>query len=234
MTNSQEGRRLHLLAEQAREGGRFLAALEHTDQATLAYQKDNDVFGLAEIQSSRQSTFKHLYRSLGDPVFLVLEKHAAEAAVEIAQKSGIHDAVAIPYHNLGKYYAEVEDWKHAAKYFKAAVENLRAYPQNTHSRPSVIADIEGHQFAAEYRNGDKSGLQQALKALENLKAVEEDSYNKAVWLSGAHLRIAEMVFKDDPNLSKTHLDEARKIIESDKRLILRKEQLEKIQSRLIR
>src|SRR5262245_38772504 len=115
MNQSTEGRRLHALAEEARESGKFLEALEYTDKASLAYQKDGDMLGLAEVQSSRQSTFKHLYRSTGDIVFLILEKHAAESAVEIAEKSTIPEAVGIPYHNLGKYYSEVKDYKHAAE-----------------------------------------------------------------------------------------------------------------------
>ena len=81
MKDSIEGRRLHALAEEARENGDFLKALEYTDQAALAYQKDNDLLGLSEVQSSRQSTFKHLYRQTEDAVFLVLEKHSAVAAV---------------------------------------------------------------------------------------------------------------------------------------------------------
>ena len=233
MKTSTKGREIHALAEKARESGKYLDALEHTDKATIAYQKDGDLFGLAEIQASRQSTFKHLYRSTSDPMFLILEKHAAEAAVEIAEKSGIPEAVAIPYHNLGKYYVAVEDWEKAAKYFEMAVENLQKYPENSHSRASVIADIEGHQFAAEYKDGDKSALERALKALEDLKeADEKDSYVRNVWISGAHLRIADMVREDDPELSKKHLAEAEKIIESDERLVLRKEQLEKLKSEL--
>lgn len=233
MNDSQEGRHLHQLAEDARESGDFLKALEYTDQATLAYEKDHDLLGLAEVQSSRQSTFKHLYRTTDDKTFLLLEKHAAEAAVEIAQVSGIKEALGIPYHNLGKYYFEAEEYAKAAEAFRKAVENLTQYPQGRHSRTSVIADIKGHQYAAEYHAGDKTALaraQDALRELENAK--EENSYNKNAWLSGAHIRIAKMLARDDLQLAKKHLGEARKIIEEDKRLILRKSQLEKLTRRI--
>src|SRR3989344_7393161 len=100
MADSNTGRRLHLQAELAREAGRLLEALEYTDKATIAYENDGDIFGLAEIQSSRQRTFKHLYRSTGDRLFSILEKHAAEAAVELAQKCVKLQALAIPYHNF--------------------------------------------------------------------------------------------------------------------------------------
>jgi tetratricopeptide (TPR) repeat protein len=233
MTNSHEGRRLHGLAEQARESGNFIKALEYTDQAALAYQQDSDLLGLAEVQSSRQSTFKQLYRTTGDPVFLIFEKHAALAAVEIAQKSGQPEALGIPYHNLGKYYFEAKDYKRAVQAFNNAVKSLTSHPLGRHTRASVIADIRGHLFAAQYWAGDKTALDRALQALEDLrKAPEESSYNKNVWISGAHLRIAEMISTDNPSLSAQHLASARKIITSDQRLILRKSQLERLENKI--
>lgn len=231
MFESQEGRRLHQLAEDARESGNFLKALEYTDQATIAYQKDGDLLGLSEVQSSRQSTFKHLYRATGDKIFLILEKHAAQVAVEIAGKSGIKEALGIPYHNLGKYYFEAGQYKEAVEAFRKAVENLINYKSSRHSRPSVIADIKGHQAAAEYHAGDKTALDRALNALDDLENSDEpNSYNKKAWLSGAHLRIAEMIASDDSKLAKKYLEKARGIIEGDKRQILRKEQLEKLEN----
>lgn len=233
MTDSAEGRRLHALAEEARENGNFLKALEYTDQATIAYHTDGDLLGLAEVQSSRQSTLKHLYRHTEDEIYLVLEKHAALAAVEIAEKSGVKEALGIPYHNLGKYYFEVKDYANAAEAFKKAVANLTEFPSERHSRPSVISDIQGHQFTAEYHTGDKSALERAEKALEELKNAEETStYAKTAWLSGAHLRIAEMVLEDNPDLAREHLTKAKEIIEKDERQILRREQLEKLEQRL--
>jgi len=233
MADSQEGRRLHALAEDARESGKFLEALEYTDQASLTYQKGGDLLGLAEVQSSRQSTFKHLYRATGDKVFLILEKYAAEAAVEIAKQSGIPEALGIPYHNLGKYYFEAKEYKKAADAFRKAVGNLISYPSKKHSRPSVIADIKGHQYAAEYYAGDKTALDRALEALIDLKnAKESSSYNKNAWLTGAHIRIAEMAFEDNLNLARQHAETAEKIIKEDKRLILRKYQLKKLKKLL--
>lgn len=233
MADSKEGRRLHTLAEDARESGKFLEALEYADQATLAYQKDDDLLGLAEVQSSRQSTLKHLYRQTGDKAFLVLEKYAAEAAVEIAKQSDIPQALGIPYHNLGKYYLEAKEYKKAIKYFKKAVENLVTSPSKRHSRPSVVADIKGHQFAAEYCNGDKTALNRALRALKDLENTKESSsYNKNAWITGAHIRIAQMLLKDNPKAAFQHAKEAEKIINKDKRLILRKYQLQKLKTLL--
>lgn len=225
---------MHTKAEEARESGDFLKALEFTDQAILAYEKDNDLLGLSEVLSSRQSTFKHLYRKTGNKAFLTLERFAAAASVEIAKESGVKEAIGIPYHNLGKYYFEAKEYKKAAGFFKKAVENLTSHPSTRHSRPSVLADIKGHLLAAQYHADDKTALARAIKTLEELKNSQEKStYNKNVWLSGGHLRIAEMLAQDDKNLAIKHAKKAEQIIESDKRLILRKKQLEDLRKILI-
>lgn len=230
MIQSEEGKRLHKLAEDARESGNFADALKYTDEAMLAYQKGKDYLGLSEVQASRQNTFEHLFRATHDSAYLLLQRHAAQAAVEIAEMSGIKEALGIPYHNLAKYYSEVGEYAQAAKYFRQAVECLERFPNPSQSRPSVIADIRGHLYAVEYKAGDKNALERALQALADLELAEEPStYNKNVWLSGAHIRIADMLKEDNPEMSRTHYDAAKKIVDSDSRLILRREQLKALE-----
>lgn len=231
---NSRGRIIHGQAERAREQGNFLKALEYTDQATLSYQQDRNYLGLSEIQSSRQSTFKQLYRQTNDPMYLILEKYAAISAVQIAKKSQIKEALAIPYHNLGKYYEEAGQFQQAAKYFAKAVYFMQRFPPKHHNRPAVVADIRVHQHVCEYLAGGKTALQKAEQALKDLEEADEPStYNKNVWLSGAHLRIANMLKKDNPKKAKEHLDKAKKIINSDSRLILRKEQLKELEQEFI-
>lgn len=219
----------HVQAEQARERGEYEQALILTDQALIAYQQDGDLAGMAEVLSSRQRVFKHLYRSTKDETYLILEEHTAQAALHIAHISNIPQALAIPLHLMGSFFAQKKDYAQAAGYFKQAVENLRTYTENPHSRPAVIADFAGHQFWAEYLAGDLSALDKAYEVLEQLKNTSEDSYNQAVWVSGAHLRLAEMLATTDPQKAKQHLEEARSIIEADSRLVLRKEQLTELE-----
>ena len=228
---SKIGRKLHGKAEGAREEGRFLDALEFTDKATIAYQKNRDLLGLAEVQASRQSTFKQLYRQTGDKNYLILEKNAAKAAVEIAEESGVKEALAIPYHNLGKYYEESGNHKKAAKFFRKALENMKNNPPKIHNRLGVIADIKGHLYASEYMAGDKSALEGAEQSLNELENSGEDKisqYNFDVWLSGAYIRIAQMLRKNNHQKAKEHLYKAKDIIDINPNLKLRKEQWEKL------
>lgn len=228
---SKKGREIHQRVEEAREDGRFLDALKFADEATIVYVEDGDLLGLAELQSSRQSTFKQLYRQAGDKNYLILEKHSAESAVEIAEKSGIKEALAIPYHNLGKYYEEAGKHRKAAEFFKKAVQNMKDSPPKNHNRPAVIADIEGHQFAAEYLAGDKNALKRAEQALKELVQSNEEQiskYNYNVWISGAHIRIATMLREDNPKTAKDHLQKAKEVINANPDLKLRKTQWEKL------
>jgi tetratricopeptide (TPR) repeat protein len=233
MSDSSEGRRLHAVAEETRERGDFAKALDLINQAIFAYQKDNDLLGLSEVLASQEITFKHLYRRTADPVFLILEKHAGLSAIGVAESSGQKEALALPYFNLGKFYAESKEYTEAAEFFRKALENLHTTPNERHGRPAVMADIAAHLAAAEYHSGDASALERMQLAISDLeKADEPDDYKKHVWLSGAHLRVAMMVKDDDNELAKKHVEAARKIIESDERLVLRKEQLEKVEKLL--
>lgn len=57
---------------------------------------------------------------------------------------------------------------------------------------------------------------------------QEISYNFHVWLSGAHMRIANVLKTDDPSKAREHLEKAKQIIDSDSRLTLRSKQWEKL------
>lgn len=229
---TEKARNVHAKAEVARESGDFLLALKLTDEATIAYQEENDISGLAEIQASRFITLKHLFQKTGDKNYLILAKHAALSGVEIAETSGNPAALAIPYLNLGEAYAQLEGWQEAVKAYTTAVEHFTQSPPPTNNRPAVLLNVKSHLHQAEYKVGDKSALERAENLIPELEKQEEDSYNKNVWLSGAHMRIAEMIMGDNKENAQNHLEAAKKIIDSDERLVLRKEQWEKLNTKL--
>ncbi len=232
LNEASEGRKIHGHAAVARESGDFITALKFTDEAMAAYQKDKDKLGFAEVQADRFLTFNHLYQATGDRNYLILAKHAAESAVEIAEASGDKSALALPYFNLAKAQQELGEQKEAVESFKKALENLIKNPPAHHKveeRPAMVADFKNHLAAAEYKNGDKSALQRAEQAAEELeKNPDISDYNQHVWSSGAHMRIAKMLKKDNPEKAKKHLEEAKKIIDNDPRLTLRLAQWQKL------
>lgn len=240
------GRKLHAQAAQAREKGEHLEALKLQDEAMLAYQKDGDVLGLAELLADRSIVFRHLFDDSGDKNLLIISKHEMEASVEMAESSGNKEALALPYFNLAKVQESLEELNEAVANYQKALDNLTANPPQNHNRATVIADFKVHLQTCKYKAGEKVALEEAEKALSELEAVptvsdeqfeqngnkldynQEITYNKNVWLSGAHMKIAEILKEDNSDKAKEHLQKAKEIIDSDSRLTIRLKQWEKL------
>lgn len=222
------------MAEQARENGDFGKALEFTDQAMLAYQVADDKLGFAEIQASRFLTLRHLYEKTEDKDYLILAKHAAMASVELAEASGNKEALAVPLFNLAKAQETLGESSEAVVTYQRAVDNLINNPPSTHNRPAIVADFKVHQTTCEYSAGDKSALERAESALAELEQNPDIAdYNQHVWVSGGHMRIAEMLRVDNPEKAKEHLNKAKDVIDSDPRLTLRLSQWQKLANKII-
>lgn len=226
------GKELHSQAEQAREKGEFVEALKFTDEAMVTYQGEGNVLKFAEIQGSRFLTLRHLYEKTGDRNYMILAKHNAEAGVEIAKNSGDPKALALPYSNLAKALEGLGEYSLAVDAYTKAVENMEKNPAEQHNRPAVLADIRGHMAVAEYKAGDKSAMERAEKALEDLATSDEMKYNKDVWMSGAYMKMAEALANDNPEKARGYLDKAHQVIEANPELLLRKEQLDKLRAKL--
>lgn len=230
---SERGRKIHGEASDAREAGEFLKALQLIDEAVIIYIEDKDVIGLSEVMGMKALTFRHLARKTKDLNYLVLAKYSVMAAIEIAKKSGELTAIVLPTFDLAKVMDDLGDFGEAAQTYEDAVTEFEKNPPQSHNRAGVIADMKVHLYTAKYKAGDKMAFPKVLGALEELENSDEkliSKYNYDVWTSGAHMRIAEMLKDDDKELSKKHLDEAKKIIDANNELKLRRQQWEELAS----
>lgn len=224
---------LHMEAENAREKGDFAKALELTDAATVKYQKEGNVIKLAEVQSSRFLTFRHLFEATNDVSYKILASHAVESSVDIMRQIGMKNGLGIPLYNLAKWYQTNEEYDKSVATMKESLEAFDEAPEDPQARPSVKAEIKTRLSSIEYGLGDDDAMKRFNVALEDLESSDEDSYNKAVWLSGAHMHIAEAFLRrDDATSAQTAVDKALSIVNSDDRLTLRKEQIQKLQERI--
>lgn len=226
------GREIHGKAEQARERGDFLQALQLCDEAMLTYQTEGDNLGFAEVLASRFLTLRHLFEQTNDQKYLILAKHAAQVSVELAESSGDKTALALPYFNLAKSEETLGQIQEAVENYKKALDNATNNPPVPHKieeRPAILADMKVHLATCEYKAGDKSALERAKQALSDLEAHPDiEDYNQHVWVSGGYMRIAEMLKEDNPTEAKKHLQKAKEIIDADPRLKLRLKQWEKL------
>lgn len=217
-------------ANEAREiNGDFLKSLVLTDQALIAFQKENDLLGLAETEASRAIVFKLLYRQTNDRNFLLLADEAATAGVNIAKESNNRQALAIPLFELAKIKDELGNFSESISFYQEAVENMLKFPPQEHNRPSVLADMKIHLATTEYKTGDKQALARILSALSDLeKEPDISKYNQDVWVSGAYMRLAEILKIDDPEKSKQYLQQAKAVIDHNPDLKIRLFQWEKL------
>ncbi len=229
---SERGREIHGKAEHAREAGNFVLSLQLSDEATVVYEADGDVQGLSEVQGSRLLAFRHLYEQTGNTDFLILAKHAAQSGVEIVEKHQTGEALSMPYFNLAKAYEALGELQSAITYYEQAINSKQQFPGQFHNRVGVVADMKGHLFIAQFKNGDTSGLAKAQEAMKELQESDEPKYNNDVWLSGAHMRIAEAIYPSDKDEARKHIDLASQIIDANKELVLRREQILKLREKL--
>lgn len=231
---SQTGEHFHILAEQAREQGRFDDALKHTDEASIRYQQEGNVIKFAEVQSSRFLILRHLFEQTGDRNFMILAKHSAEAAVEIMKASGQKEGLGIPVYNLGKAYETLGEYDEAVDTIRDAELAFDNAPQDPQGRGAVRHEMATRRAAIEYRLGNDEALERFDSALLELSSnPHPDSYTQSVWISGAHMHMADaMIARDRKNSARPHMDAAKRIIDSDERLKLRAGQLEKLAAKL--
>jgi tetratricopeptide (TPR) repeat protein len=154
------------------------------------------------------------------------------ASVEVAEKSGNKESLALPLFNLAKVQDELGEHKEAISNYRLAISNLEKNPPKVHrveERSAIMADFKMHLTTAEFNAGDSTAIKRAEEALKELeKGTEISEYNKKVWVSGAHMNLT-LMYKDlDQPKAMLHLNEAKKIINSDERLVLRKKQWNKL------
>jgi tetratricopeptide (TPR) repeat protein len=229
---SENGRRVHGQAEHAREDGDPIGALKLVIEAFDAYENDGDKLGASEVIGSAVLACRHRWQKTGDRDWLILGKAYAVSSVQMAKESGQKGAVVLPTYNLAKVLEDLGEFSEALSAYKETVDNMVNNPPELHNRPGVLADMKIHMEVCAYRNGDKGSIDRILSALADLEKSGEEKYNKDVWMSGAHMSLAEILKNDDPDGAKVHLMKAKEIIDANPDLKLRKEQWEKLASQL--
>ncbi|MBI1864065.1 hypothetical protein HYS03_02550 [Candidatus Woesebacteria bacterium] len=227
---SEGGRDVHGKAEHAREDGDPIGAIKLCVDAFKIYLEDKDLLGASEALGSATLSCRHLWQETEDRNWLVFGKSFATSAVQIAKQSGDKTAIALPTYNLSKVYDDLGELPEALSFYKETVENMISNPPKLHNRPGVLADMKIHMEVCSYKNGDKTALERILTALNDLEQSDEPKYNKDVWISGAHMSLAEILKTDDPEKAKEHLEKAKEIIDSNPDLKIRAKQWEKLAS----
>jgi tetratricopeptide (TPR) repeat protein len=212
-----------LLAQQLREQGKTLQALDALNSALLAFAAQRNYSRFSHALLDRTICWQHLYQfNNNDIVYAVLHKKDAESMLEIVQNKNIKKELSGAYFVNAKANMLYADYGKAVNFFTKALKKLS--PNKKMQKGDWLTNLG----KAYYLNGHKPmGLKIILTGIAQLQkhAGEIDNYTYTVWLSGGYLRLAEILKKDSPAKSNNYLGMAKKIIATDPRQIIRKKQL---------
>lgn len=206
-----------------------IEAIHIAEQAFAMAIEQNNVGVAADLRIRQSLSYGHLADRTGSDTYRVTSMHMAQAGVEIARRSGLPEALAIPLFGAGRALGAIGEYEEAVKLYEEAIEAL---PHSDSNKPSVNADLRVHLETAKYHSGDKDALPRALEALSDLEVAEESKYEKDVWISGGYMKIAEAIFPDNPEKAREYLEKAGKVIDSNSELKLRRVQLDNLITKL--
>lgn len=215
---------LHRESETAREEDRHLDALKLIEEVIIEYQKERNYKGLVKAVQSRCLIYKHLFLLTNDEVFILLANSDADTSLKIANSYNLHDLFSSSYFRRGEITMIAENYEEAINNYKKALETYIG-------TDAEKGDYKYHLGTALYFKGDKKEGKELM--LQGLKEIQDnkdqvDSFVANVWESGCYMRLAEVLKEDEPEKAKKYLELAKKIIDSDERLIIRKRQWEKL------
>lgn len=209
-------------ANRLREEGKSLDAIALYNKLIVQQQQEHQHLPMIEALTGRLLCWKHLFYQTEDKIYAIFVRKEAEAMLEIAKAYGITEKVHLLHYLLAKAAQLQKDDLAAELDFQRAVE---LYPVDNAEKGDWMA----HLGAAMYANGKKAeGQKVLLQGVQKIQAHQSDLdpffYN--VWVSGAYLRLAKLLYPDNPQESKRYLELAQEIVDSDDRLVIRKGQLE--------
>lgn len=223
---NQQARDWHEQGGKLREEGKLFEAAAVLTQAILLMIESDDWEKLPGALGDRAYIWKHEYLKTKQDLFITLYEMDVQLMLAVAEDHELSDYVAKATFMMGEAEMMAEDYEAAVTWFTKALGLMLEVPEK--------GSLMCHLGEAWYRNGDKPvGLEkfEAGIAYLRLQEAKTDSFEYKVWLSGAFLRLAELLQPDDSAAAKTNLEKAKAIIFSDDRLILRKQQYERLRNK---
>jgi tetratricopeptide (TPR) repeat protein len=207
------------------EQKQFSQALNHTDQALIAFAQDNDLAGYAESYSMRFHIFKHLltYTNFIGHRFSALSN--ALTGAQIAQEHNLPNSY-VMFINAAKALDQDGQPAKAIAYYDLALTQMQ---QNAQIKKAVIADTQNHKDAILLEQNDSQAEQRILDNIEIIRnSTDITPYERDVWLSGAYLRLTKAFLNKDPSKATNYKNQAQQIIDSNPELVIRKDQISNI------
>ncbi len=209
---------LHQQAEQLREQEKFKEALKLYAKVIKQYFAIENFLGIVEALGGQMLTYKHLFLVDPKPKYLELSIGSAMASLQVAQKHKVSSILFRCYFNLGEVNMLAKDYSAAVTNFKKSYDII---PSTSVEKCRALS----HLAEANYLNGNtktvESDLIESINILHKYKN-QVDDYTDKVWESGILIKLYTLTKNEK------YFAQAQKIIDSDKRLVIRKRQLAEI------
>jgi tetratricopeptide (TPR) repeat protein len=197
---------LHNKGARLREEDKHIDALQYLTLAIVFYQKEGRYKELVDALKDRCLTWKHLFLLSKDKACLILALKDAEAMLSITEEYKLKDRYGTSYFRLGEITMLFKDYQKAAIYYQKAIYNYVG-------SLSEKGDYRYHLGEAIFRSGEKKkGKITVLEGIGEIKkgSSRVDPFLVHVWESGAYIKLAELIVKDDKKEAIRYLGMAEK------------------------
>lgn len=224
MSTYSSASQVHRKSEELRESDKHTEALKFIEEAIVGYQREKNYEGLSRALQSRFLIYKHLFLLTRDEAFAILGQKDVESSLAITQKNNLLRMLSSCYFRLGESAMLFKNYKNAVDNYQKAVDQYEG-------SNSEKGDYRYHLGEALYRSGEKikgeAAMLQGLREIQN-NANEVDSFLIHVWESGCYMKLAELLRDEKNDQARKSLERAKEIAQSDKKLIIRRRQIEDI------
>jgi tetratricopeptide (TPR) repeat protein len=218
----------HLKAAQLREEGEFMEALQLYQVALLEYAHTENAEGMVRVLLERVIIFHHLFDSEEVSYYLDLASADLDLAEFLVDKGNLSEEIlSLLQLAFGNYAMRLQDYVEALDAYQEALQC--ATDDATRANVQVhLADTLW--YLERYAESDQL-LSEALSIIENETGEIADT-TRRTWLSGALLKKAAHLLESDPHQAREWLAKAQTVIDASPTLVVRKQQLKKLQSLL--
>lgn len=229
IVEAMNGSELLAQGRKVQEEGHPNKAIALYTTARAAFEQERDNAGYVHSYCDEALARKHLWQKTGDHRQLELFRSIAEKMLEECGKRNVTDKLPTAHFVLASALTEAGEHEQSVIHYREAVQRFQG-------PDAERGDWRGHLGAALYRSGQKdAGLSAMLAGIHEVREGEKDlgdPFRINVWLSGAYMRLAEVTAADDRKQAMEYLQQATGIVQSDERLVVRRQQLEKLRQRL--
>lgn len=202
---------LHQQAIKLREQGKSVAALAKYEAALVEYLDQPQLDLIPNILLEKIITYRHLYQKNKQAEYLlVIYGHLQTASGLVIAQTG--EQAALVELAWGEYFQLQKEYAQALQHFSQALQKL---PVDHIAYGNFRAHFGWAHFLDNQAGLAQEQLEQAIYEIQD-RAKDHDQHQYKVWLSGAQMKLARVLLKQDqPAQAQKLLTEVEKLLDQE-------------------